>query len=131
MNFTEFKEVKNGEKTYKGIADILVNECGRVLIGWTDEEFDHRDILFVFRTDKVGSLQSGRTFNDLFIGIASLNCEMFRFRNNEDNRKADGYLKEKLRLHDNHCDDAICTLINGVIHEMDILLNNGDSYEEN
>ena len=123
MDFTEFKEVINSEKTYKGIADILINECGRVLIGWTDEEYDHRDIMFVFRCDKVGCLQSGRTFNDLFVGIAGISCEIFAFRNNEDNRKVNGYIMEKLRLHDNHCDEAICALINGVIHEMDVILN--------
>ena len=28
---------------------------------------------------------------------------------------------EKLRLNDNHCDNAICELINGVINQIDAL----------
>ena len=31
---------------------------------------------------------------------------------------------EKLQLRDNHCDKAICELIDGIIHELDLLEGN-------
>ena len=37
------------------------------------------------------------------------------------------YLKEKLNLHDNSCDDKICDLINGVIEELNNKSKLGES----
>ena len=45
MNYNEYREVINGEETYKGIAQRL-KENKLVGIGWTDSECTHLDILF-------------------------------------------------------------------------------------
>ena len=50
----------------------------------------------------------------------SYSCMGFLIEKDTDNRKHEGYIKEKLMLKDNPCDDKICELINGVIHEIDI-----------
>lgn len=118
MNFDEYNEVINGEETYKRVAGVL-KDRGRIIIGWTDQEYDHRDILFTYQPTVYGSLQRGLRWCYLYVSIMGLSCMGFLIESDTDNRKADGYIKEKLRLDDNHCDDKICELINGVIHELD------------
>lgn len=118
MNFDEYNEVINGEETYKRVAGVL-KDRGRIIIGWTDQGYDHRDILFTYQPTVYGSLQRGLRWCYLYVSIMGLSCMGFLIESDTDNRKADGYIKEKLRLDDNHCDDKICELINGVIHELD------------
>ena len=120
MNFDEYEEIINGEETYKNIARELL-EYGRCIIGWTDEEYDHRDILFTYKPHKHGNLQRGLRWTYLYIGIIDFSCMGFLIESNTDNRKHNTYIMEKLRLSDNHCDNKICDLINGVIHEIDNL----------
>ena len=43
----------------------------------------------------------------------------FLLEDETDNRKHNSYIMEKLRLHDNPCDNKICELINGVIEYLD------------
>lgn len=127
MNKDLYGEVINGIDTYETIAKRL-SKGQSVLIGWTDEGCDHRDILFTYATDlendyslyKYGdNLQRGMRWANLFISIIDFTSYGFVIERNIDNRKHNGYIKEKLRLHDNSCDDKICELINGVIHELD------------
>ena len=120
MNKDKYGEIINGESTYRNIADKLM-EGKSVIIGWTDEEYDHRDILFTFRPQKYGTLQRGLNFpSHLYISIMAFSCMGFLIENDTDNRKYPSYIKEKLRLSNNSCDDKICELINGVIKYIDL-----------
>ena len=119
MNKDEYGEIINGNETYSVIADKLINGQS-VIIGWTDEECDHRDILFTLRPQKFGTLQRGLNWNShLYISIIDFSCMVFLLEYKTDNRKHNGYIMEKLRLHDNHCNNKICELINGVIKFLD------------
>ena len=120
MNKDKYGEIINGESTYRIIADELI-EGKSVIIGWTDEGYDHRDILFTFRPQKYGTLQKGLNFpSHLYVSIIDFSCMGFLIEDNSDNRKHPNYIKEKLRLDDNDCDDKICELINGVIEHIDL-----------
>lgn len=127
MNVDTYGEIINGNTTYKKIANELVSK-NNVIIGWTDKKYDHRDILFTLRPKKYGSLQRGLNFNShLYVSIIDCTSMGFLIQNENDNRKSEEYIMEKLRLHDNHCDKAICELINGVIYYLDFFLGNRES----
>ena len=119
MNFDEYGEVINGKETYLEIANDLLNEKS-CIIGWSDQEYDHRDILFTYRPKCYGNLQRGLRWCYLYVSIMDHSSMGFLIERKTDNRKHNSYLKEKLRLHDNECDEKICELINGVIHEIDL-----------
>ena len=126
MNKDEYGEIINGNETYSVIADKLINGQS-VIIGWTDEGCDHRDILFTLRPQKFGTLQRGLNWNShLYISIIDFSCMGFLLEHKTDNRKHNGYIMEKLRLHDNPCDNKICELINGVIEFLDKEGGNND-----
>lgn len=119
MNKDNYGEVINGDETYSVIADKLIN--GRsVIIGWTDQDFDHRDILFTLRPYKAGTLQRGLNWNShLYVSIMDHSSMGFLIEKDTNNKKHNSYIMEKLRLHDNSCDNKICELINGVIEFLD------------
>lgn len=116
----EYEQVINSKETYKKIAEVLL-DTGKCIIGWTDEGFDHRDILFTYQPKQYGYLQRGLRWCYLYVSIIDTSCMGFLIELNSDNRKHRTYLMEKLRLNDNPCDNKICDLINGVIHEIDKL----------
>ena len=119
MNKDKYGKIINGNETYSVIADKLINGKS-VIIGWTDEGCDHRDILFTLKPYKEGTLQRGLNWNShLYISIMNFSCMGFLLEHETDNRKHNGYIMEKLRLHDNPCDNKICELINGVIEFLD------------
>lgn len=120
MNTDSYGEIINGEETFKEIALNLVRGKS-VIIGWTDQKYDHRDIMFTYNIRQYGNLQRGLHGCYLFVSIIDCNSMGFMIERKTDNRKHIGYIKEKLRLHDNNCDDKICELINGVIHKIDEL----------
>lgn len=123
MNFDKWGEVINGEDTFEQIAKDLI-ETGKCIIGWTDEGADHRDILFTYKPKKYGTLQRGFRWCYLYISIMDFTSYGFLIENDKSNQKHNGYVKEKLRLHDNDCDDKICELINGVIKYIDVMEGN-------
>ena len=123
MNFDKWEEVINGENTFKTIAETLL-DTGKCIIGWTDQECDHRDILFTYQPKQYGNLQRGLRWCYLYISIMGCSSMGFLIENKTNNIKNSGYIKEKLYLRDNSCDNKICDLINGVIHEIDILEGN-------
>lgn len=119
MNKDIYGEIINGEKTYSVIANKL-KKGKSVIIGWTDEGCDHRDILFTINPFKEGTLQRGLNWNShLYVSIMDSSCMGFLIEYRTDNRKHESYIKEKLRLNDNACDNKICELINGVIEYLD------------
>lgn len=118
MNFDEYGEVINGEDTFSTIAQQLISH-GSCIIGWTDQGCDHRDILFTYKPHKYGNLQRGFHWCYLYVSIMDITSYGFLIECKTDNKKHPSYLKEKLRLHNNDCDDKICELINGVIEQID------------
>ena len=121
MNTDSYGEVINGEETYKKIAQELI-DTGKCIIGWTDQGYDHRDILFTYKPEHLGGdLQRGLRWCYLYVSIMSYSCMGFLIESDSNNIKDNGYIKEKLNLHNNSCDDKICELINGVIKEIDKL----------
>ena len=79
MNKDNYGEIINGEDTFKKIAFRLYNGQS-VLIGWTDEGYDHRDILFTYDADvnegishtliKAGeNIQRGMRWSNFFVSI--------------------------------------------------------------
>lgn len=130
VNEDSYQEVLNGNNTYKTIAKELLG-YGRCIIGWSDGKYDHRDILFTYKPHKYGNLQRGLRWTYLFVSIMSLSSMGFLIEDGDcDNTMHASYIKEKLNLSENDCDDKICELINGVIHELDILRKrNYDPYD--
>ena len=129
LNRDKYEEVINGPDTFKTIATHLYNNDDKdnsssILVGWTDGEVDHRDILFVYNVVHTGNHQRGMRWCHFFVGIVGGSLYGFTIEMRTDNRKGSGYLKEKLNLRDNHCDDTLCELIDDVIHELDILEHN-------
>lgn len=120
MNKDEWEEVVNGELTYTKIAEDLI-KGKTVIIGWTDRKYDHRDIMFSYCIKQYGNLQRGLKGYYLFVSIIGHSSMGFLIERKRDNRKHNSYIMEKLKLSDNHCDNAICELVNGVINKIDEL----------
>lgn len=114
MNSNEYGEIINGDGTYKTIANRLLNGES-VLIGWTDEEYTHYDILFTlgaFRNNN-NYIQRGIKATDLFTSVMGTGAFGFKC----DNLKDSGYIEEKLNIYSSE----FTKLVNGIITE----LNNG------
>ena len=113
MNKDKYGEIINGEKTYKEIADNL--KLGHsVIIGWTDGEYTHYDILFSLNVVKEGELQRGLRWNDLFVSVMSIGAFGFL----TDSEKHSGYIGEKLGLGNNNTTEKLGELINGIIKNL-------------
>ena len=120
MKFDEYEQVINDEETFKKIAEVLL-DTGKCIIGWTDQQYDHRDILFTYQPKQYGYLQRGLKWCYLYVSIMGLFSIGFLIEDKTNNYKHPTYIKEKLQLNDNHCDNEICNLINGVIKYIDEL----------
>lgn len=109
-----FEEVINSPETYKEIAKKLKKQKD-VIIGWTDERFDHRDLYFSLgNTIKYGTIQRGIKPTDLFVGIVDWSFYGFK----TEDTKHPSYILEKLRLRDDDTNIKIAELINGIISEL-------------
>lgn len=91
MDFDNYGEVINGESTYKGIAEELGRSA--VLIGWTDHNGTHLNILFTLTALTYGDLHGGVNRRDLFVSI--MRWGAFGF-NTEEMDTHPGYYDEKL-----------------------------------
>lgn len=96
MNKEQYGETINGKNTYKEIADRLIKGQA-VIIGWTDEEYTHFDILFTYKVYKeIGSyLQRGLRGNELFVSIMSIGAFGFDVNNS---KKISWIYRRKTRL---------------------------------
>lgn len=114
MNKTEYNEIINGTETYKEIANKLKQDIP-VIIGWTDEEYTHLDILFTYQVYREygNYLQRGLMPTDLFVSI--FNCGAFGFE--VDREKSVGYISEKLGV-DGETAEKLTELINEIINEL-------------
>jgi len=114
----QYGEIINGEETYSDIAEILLNtgnllDGNSVLIGWTDENMTHFDILFSLYINKQGTnIQGGIRDTDLFVSIMRLGAFGFEINKKEIHY---GYISEKLFLRgDSITNEKLGELINGV-----------------
>lgn len=115
MNRDKYGEIINGNVTYKEISNILQNKEATI-IGWTDEEYTHLDILFKLGAHKLSNniLQRGLRGNELFVSIMSIGSFGFDI----DRQKSSGYISEKLNIHGQPTVDKLAELINGIIKEL-------------
>lgn len=119
-----YNEVINNTWTYCKIAEELLNS-GKVLIGWTDNEFDHRDILFVLNVTKIGECQRGIKSSYLYVSILHTGNVSSAFPIDE---FSGDYIRKKLNLNNNSCDDSIICLVKGVLENI-IKLRGGEEIE--
>ena len=112
MDRDEYGEIINGIKTYKTIAkDLMTGQS--VLIGWTDEEFTHYDVLLHYAVTFYGTnIQRGMKPDYLYVSIIGKGATGFR----PDTEKSAGYVQEKLNM-TSDC-TKLTELINGVIKEL-------------
>ena len=114
MNYDEYGEVINGELTYKGIAEELASNA--VIVGWSDGNGTHLDILFTLHALRYGDqIQGGiKPKSDLFVSI--MRWGAFAFEIKECDTHA-GYYEEKLGTRGPFGEatrDALAELLNGV-----------------
>lgn len=80
VNMDEHGEVINGPKTYTALTQHLAHG-GSAIIGWTDEEGTHLDILLTLQPFQAGTVQRGyRGATDLFVAIMSIGAGAFEVR---------------------------------------------------
>jgi hypothetical protein len=116
MKFDEYGEVINHEDTYNWIANDLTEGLKPVLVGWTDQNGTHLDILFTFWTKKYGTnIQGGISPSDLFVSIMRVGAFGFEVT---DEGTHQSYYDEKLSGRFGtlgiECSDKLAELINGV-----------------
>lgn len=116
MDKDEYDEIINGKNTYKEIADRL-KQGQAVIIGWTDEEYTHLDILFTYNVYKESCnyLQRGLRGNELFVSLMSVGAFGFDINNA---KRHPGYIGEKLKLPGDSTREKLTELINGIIKEL-------------
>lgn len=111
MDYDIYGEVINGERTYEWIANDL-KEGIAVLIGWTDQNSTHFDILLKLGVQKYGSnFQGGIKGSDLFVSIMRRGAFAFEPENVDTHA---GYFDEKLGGGMGDTREALAELINGI-----------------
>lgn len=116
MNKDIYDEIINGTKTYKEIANRLKQKTP-VIIGWTDEDGTHLDILFTYNVykEQENYLQRGLRGNELFVSIMGIGAFGFNINNS---KRWLGYIEEKLNLRGFEVGGQLADLINGVVKEL-------------
>lgn len=119
VKFDEHGQVVNDPETYKAVAKVLQID-GSVMLGWTDEEYTHFDILLTFQvraTYGTGTIQGGvKPAQDLFVSIMRKGA--FGFTVNDRQLHAD-YIAEKLGLSGNNVTTRkLAELIEGIRQEL-------------
>jgi len=116
MNYDTYGEVINGSETYRGIAEELGENA--VIVGWTDGNGTHFDILFTLAPLAYGTFQGGiHPRRDLFVSIMRVGS--FAFEVNEADTHP-GYYAEKLGRAGffGSAADPLAALINGVREQL-------------
>ena len=118
MDINDWNEVVNGENTYNKITDTLLKE-GKCIFGWSDDKYDHRDFVFVYKPKKIGGdLQRGMKEDYLYVGMIDYRLMGFPITKT----LTVEYIKDKLVLGNNECSDSISYLIKGVMNSLYIKL---------
>lgn len=110
MKYEEYGDVINHPDTYQKIADNLKARLN-VLLGWTDENGTHFDILFTVNVEGYGTFQGGVRPTDLFISVMRRGC--FGFEKDNTDTHA-GYYDEKLGGGMGSTSEKLAELINEV-----------------
>ena len=112
MNYDAYGEVINGEETFKEVAEML-KKGDPVLLGWTDQDMTHFDILLVLTARPFGTnIQGGiRPREDLFVSVMRWGAFGFDPRHLDTHS---GYYAEKLRNMGEPCQEKFSELINGI-----------------
>lgn len=115
MNRTKYNEIINGEETYNEIVDKLKQNIP-VVVGWTDEDYRHFDILFVYKAyrEPLNYLQRGFKPTDLFVSLLGWGSS-YGFE--VDREKHEGYISEKLNVYGETA-SKLTELINEVIRRL-------------
>lgn len=115
MNRTKYNEIINGEETYNEIVDKLKQNIP-VVVGWTDEDYTHFDILFVYKAyrEPLNYLQRGFKPTDLFVSLLGWGSS-YGFE--VDTEKHEGYISTKLNVHGETA-SKLTELINKVIRRL-------------
>ena len=113
MNKDDYNEIINGIKTYKAIAEKLL-KARSVIIGWTDEDMTHYDILFTYGAYKEmdNLLQRGLHGRELFVSIIGKGS--FGFNVDSYDKEA-GYVGQKLNVTGKETNEKLAELINEII----------------
>lgn len=115
MKLDIYGEVINHKNTYQDIAQKLKTH-GRILIGWTDGEGSHFDILFVLNPDIAGSnIQGGIRQTDLFVSVMRMGAFGFESFDMDTHYN---YIGEKLNLGGSLSAMKLTELINGIKKEL-------------
>lgn len=111
----EFGEAINSLGTYKTIAD-LIRDGKSCIVGWTDQEGTHLDILFTYGASHIGGmLQGGVRSTDLFVSVMRIGTFGFEIDRLDTHPS---YFGEKLKLGKNVTTEKLADLINGVKGEL-------------
>lgn len=113
MKKDEEGEIINDEETYREIAG-LISKNVPILIGWTDEEGSHYDILFVYRAMPHGeNIQGGiRALGALFVSIMRKGA--FGFNARDTFELSPTYIAEKLTISNDSTAKKVADLISGI-----------------
>jgi hypothetical protein len=112
FDMDEYDDVVNGDNTYSSIVKAL-NERVSVVIGWTDQEGSHLDILFSLFPFQQGLLQRGlRGRTDIFVSVMGLGAHGFEAGPSDTDA---GYYSEKLHLGGrNATSEKLAELVNAI-----------------
>lgn len=106
-----YGEILNSADTYREIAYACLYQKS-VLIGWTDEQMTHLDILFTYKpTFEGANHQGGIKPTDLFVSVMRRGA--FGFERAETSTHS-GYINEKLGGGLGSTAEKLAELINGV-----------------
>lgn len=103
-------EIINGELTYGTIADSVRN-IGSTIIGWTDGNGMHYDILFTRFPVMEGDIHGGIQSDYLFVSIMRVGAWAFRVNLSQSVHAS--YVEEKLGV-PSEVAEKVAELINGV-----------------
>ena len=114
MNKDEYGEIINGDLTYTEISKRL-KEGQAVIIGWTDQEYTHLDLLFNYEAYREGVLQRGLRGDELFVSIIGIGAFGFDVK---DRKIHSGYISEKLNIRGEPTMNKLAELINEIVEEL-------------
>ena len=116
VKFDDWQEVVNHPDTYVTLAQDL-RDKGACVIGWTDGDDSHHDILLTLCPPQHGTLRLGlRGRSCLFVSIMRYGAFGFDLSSVEPRHVR--YIAEKLEQPESDTTRALTELINGVLAEL-------------